>query len=90
MPELTLVEAVRAALARADAVVVLDRAVSPGGAAPLHAEMAAALYGGDADLLSFVYGLGGRDLLPAHVREALAAGPGPLRYLGLRGEAIVV
>jgi pyruvate ferredoxin oxidoreductase alpha subunit len=53
-------------------VCVLDRAESPGGAAPLYAELAAALYGVGPELESFVYGLGGRDLHPTDVREIFA------------------
>jgi pyruvate ferredoxin oxidoreductase alpha subunit len=78
-----------AALAEAlrwvDSAVVLDRADSPGGAAPLHAEVAAALHGSGVRLESHVYGLGGRDLHPSDVRE-LVAGRAP-RYVGLRSES---
>ncbi len=65
-------------------VIVLDRADSPGGAAPLHAEVAAALYGSGAELRGHVYGLGGRDLHPEDVEE-IFAGRAP-HYVGLRGE----
>jgi pyruvate ferredoxin oxidoreductase alpha subunit len=77
-------EALRAILADARAAVVIDRADSPGGAPPLFAEIAAALYGSGVALESHVYGLGGRDLHPADVR-ALFAGGQPL-YVGVRGE----
>ena len=63
---------------------MIDRADSPGGAPPLFAETAAALYGSGVALDSHVYGLGGRDLHPADVR-ALFAGGQPL-YVGVRGE----
>ena len=76
-------EAARLLLAAVDEVVVLDRADSPGGAAPLHAELAAVLYGSGIELRGHVYGLGGRDLHPGDVRE-LFAGTAP-RYVGLRG-----
>ena len=66
-----------------DTVIVLDRADSPGGAAPLHAEVAAALYGSGARLEGHVYGLGGRDLHPEDVRELFSGGVP--RYVGLRG-----
>jgi pyruvate ferredoxin oxidoreductase alpha subunit len=72
-----------ALLEGAGSVIVLDRADSPGGAAPLHAEMAAALFGSDAQLEGHVYGLGGRDLHPEDVRE-IFSGRAP-RYVGLRG-----
>jgi pyruvate ferredoxin oxidoreductase alpha subunit len=76
-------EAVAAALADVRSVAVLDRADSPGGTPPLHAEVAAALYGSGVELDGFVYGLGGRDLHPADVR-AIVAGAAPA-YVGLRG-----
>jgi pyruvate ferredoxin oxidoreductase alpha subunit len=76
-------EAVREALEWVDDAHVLDRALAPGAAAPLHAEIAAALYGAfDVRLHSHVYGLGGRDLLPEHVRSVFAGTAGD--YLGLR------
>ena len=77
-------EALRETLADARAAIVIDRADSPGGAPPLFAETAAALYGSGVALDSHVYGLGGRDLHPADVR-ALFAGGQPL-YVGVRGE----
>jgi pyruvate ferredoxin oxidoreductase alpha subunit len=75
--------AIAEALAAATSVVVLDRADSPGGTAPLHAELAATLYGSGIDLSGHVYGLGGRDLHPEDVRAVLA-GTAP-RSVGLRG-----
>jgi pyruvate ferredoxin oxidoreductase alpha subunit len=77
-------EAVAEALADADEVVVLDRADSPGGAPPLFAELAAALYGTATELRGHVYGLGGRDFHPDDLR-GLVAGDAPA-YLGLRSE----
>jgi pyruvate ferredoxin oxidoreductase alpha subunit len=76
--------AVREALAGVARISVLDRADSPGGAPPLHAEMAAALFGSDVRLDGHVYGLGGRDLHPEDIRAVLA-GPAPDR-IGVRGE----
>jgi pyruvate ferredoxin oxidoreductase alpha subunit len=71
-------------LAGVKKAVVLDRADSPGGAPPLFAETAAALYGSGIELRGHVYGLGGRDLHPPDVRVLLeAAQPG---YVGVRGE----
>jgi pyruvate/2-oxoacid:ferredoxin oxidoreductase alpha subunit len=67
---------------------VLDRADSPGGTPPLHAELAAALYGSDVELTGHVYGLGGRDLHPSDVRAVFTGTPTP--YLGLRGERCLV
>jgi pyruvate ferredoxin oxidoreductase alpha subunit len=77
--------AVAAALRDTTSVVVLDRADSPGGTPPLHAELAAALYGSGCELTGSVYGLGGRDLHPEDIR-AVFAGPG-LSHIGLRGRA---
>ena len=74
----------RAALAPVDDVFVLDRAAAPGAAAPLFAELAAALYGSTPRLRSHVYGLGGRDLGPEGLREVFA-GEAPA-YIGLRSE----
>jgi len=76
--------AVAQALAQAETVVVLDRADSPGGAPPLFAELAAALYGSGAALRSHVFGLGGRDFHPDDLRE-IVAGEAPA-YVGLRSE----
>jgi pyruvate ferredoxin oxidoreductase alpha subunit len=71
------------ALVAVPTVSVLDRADSPGGAPPLFADVAAALYGTDVELRSYVYGLGGRDIHPEDIR-ALYAERGPA-YVGLRG-----
>jgi pyruvate ferredoxin oxidoreductase alpha subunit len=75
---------VAALLGEVGTVIVLDRADSPGGAAPLHAEVAAALYGSGIDLRGHVYGLGGRDLHPEDIAEIFAGCED--RYVGLRGE----
>ena len=73
-----------AALAGVETVIVLDRADSPGGTPPLHAEVAAALYGSDCALRGHVYGLGGRELHPEDIREIFASDQGA--YYGVRGE----
>ena len=65
-----------------ESVIVLDRAASPGGAAPLRAEVAATLAGNRVD--GHVYGLGGRDLHPEDVRDIFDGRAGA--YVGLRGE----
>jgi pyruvate ferredoxin oxidoreductase alpha subunit len=80
--------AIRATLESVGDVAVLDRANSPGGAAPLLAELAVALRGADLRLRSYVYGLGGRDLHPHDIREVfgdVAVSEEPI-FLGLRGE----
>jgi len=76
---------IRAALEWLDEAAVLDRALSPGAFAPLYAEIAAATYNTDLHLRSHVYGLGGRDLLPEHIR-AVFAGTAP-DFPGLRWDA---
>jgi pyruvate ferredoxin oxidoreductase alpha subunit len=77
-------ELVRALLADAVSVIVLDRADSPGGAPPLLAELAVTLYGSCAKLHGHVYGLGGRDLHPGDVRAILEE-HAP-KYVAVRGE----
>jgi pyruvate ferredoxin oxidoreductase alpha subunit len=77
-------EAIADALADVGRVIVLDRADSPGGSAPLHAELAATLYGSGTELHGHVYGLGGRDLHPEDVREIFAQHVP--RYVSVRGE----
>jgi pyruvate ferredoxin oxidoreductase alpha subunit len=79
------VAAVRAALSGVETVTVLDRADSPGGAPPLFAEVAAALYGSGVDLRGSVYGLGGRDLHPADIRAVFAGADET--HIGVRGAA---
>ncbi len=78
----------RAALENLTSVAVLDRADSPGGAAPLHAELAAVLYDAGPTLESYVYGLGGRDMHPEDIR-AVFAGRAE-HYVGLRRESCPV
>jgi len=75
---------VGALLRGVSSVIVLDRAASPGGAAPLLAEVTAAVSGRAVDVFGHVYGLGGRDLHPGDVRDVFA-GRAPA-YIGLRGE----
>jgi pyruvate ferredoxin oxidoreductase alpha subunit len=65
-----------------DEVIVLDRADSPGGAPPLAAELAFALVGLQPSLRSHVYGLGGRDLHPADVRDLFSGSAS--HYVGVR------
>jgi pyruvate ferredoxin oxidoreductase alpha subunit len=80
--------AIQEALQSVEHVSVLDRANSPGGPAPLFAELAVALRETDVRLHSCVYGLGGRDLHPDGIREVFGAASwdeGPI-FLGLRGE----
>jgi pyruvate ferredoxin oxidoreductase alpha subunit len=74
--------AVRDALESVDAVAVLDRADSPGGTPPLYAEVAVALAAERPLVWGHVYGLGGRDLHPADIREVFAGTAAP--YVGLR------
>ena len=66
-----------------ETVIVLDRADSPGGTPPLHAEIASVLYGSSSNLVGHVYGLGGRDLHPEDIRAVFDGGQPA--YVGLRG-----
>jgi pyruvate ferredoxin oxidoreductase alpha subunit len=57
------------ALWNVPSVAVLDRADSPAAAAPLYADVAAALYASGVPVLrSYVYGLGGREVHPTDIR----------------------
>jgi pyruvate ferredoxin oxidoreductase alpha subunit len=76
--------AAAALLEEAHSVIVLDRAASPGGAAPLLAEVVTALNGRGISVSGHIYGLGGRDLHPEDVREVFAGFAEP--YVGLRGQ----
>jgi pyruvate ferredoxin oxidoreductase alpha subunit len=75
-------EQIRAALAGAKTVIVLDRSDAPGAVPSLHAETATALYGSGIELRAHVFGLGGRELLPEEARQAIE-GEAP-RHIGLR------
>ncbi len=87
-------EQIRSALGRAAAVGVLDRAVSFGLGGPLYHETRSACRGSsDVPMLSFIYGLGGRDLslgeakgIFRSVAEGSSGGKAdePARYVGLR------
>ena len=77
-------ERVAEALAGVERVVVLDRADSPGGAPPLFAEVASALYGSGTELRGHVFGLGGRELHPEDLREIVSR-EAPT-YVGLRSD----
>ena len=86
----------RAALAGADLVIICDRALSPGGAAPpVLAEVRSALYAqaNRPQTLGFIIGLGGRDVNPENFKDILSRakterdqGPSQEFYLyGVRG-----
>ena len=81
-------EAVRAALGAVGSVVVLDRSLSPGGTPALYADVSRVLAPTAASVQGCVFGLGGRELDPAGVREAFdrarRPAPGELSYIGLR------
>jgi pyruvate ferredoxin oxidoreductase alpha subunit len=87
-------QAIADSLESLDAVAVLDRSISFGSYGPLYMEVASALVGRAKRprLFNYLYGLGGRDITPAHIRQVLAEissaenVTGGLRYLGLRGE----
>jgi pyruvate ferredoxin oxidoreductase alpha subunit len=80
-------EAFRRALAGKQGVAIIDQNLSPGFGGILHAELAANLYGHSGCnpvLVSFIGGLGGRDISPEEffemvktTREAIASGSTP-------------
>jgi pyruvate ferredoxin oxidoreductase alpha subunit len=87
---------IAAQLAGKKAVAVLDRSISFGAAsAPLYSEITSALYarGATVPVATYVYGLGGREILPEHIEQvygdlegvaaAQKADTQP-KYLGLR------
>jgi pyruvate ferredoxin oxidoreductase alpha subunit len=78
------VEQITEALRHLRIVSVLDRADSPGGAPPLYAEVAACRHESDAELRSYVYGLGGRDIHPEQIL-ACFQDERASAYIGLRG-----
>jgi pyruvate ferredoxin oxidoreductase alpha subunit len=81
-------EAIGAVLENVRAVSVLDRADSPGGAPPLFAEVTVALADASHRMMSYVYGLGGRDLHPGDIRAVLdRTAP---HYVGVRSTACPV
>ena len=79
---------IREALDGVEHVIVLDRAGAPGSRGPLATEIAAALYGSAATLTGHVYGLGGRELHPADVRDVFAGRVE--QFVGLRGVECLV
>jgi pyruvate ferredoxin oxidoreductase alpha subunit len=62
-------EELRRLAGRAKRLAVLDRAASPGAFPPLYSDVLGALQGEDAEVSSYVYGLGGRDLRPEAVER---------------------
>jgi pyruvate ferredoxin oxidoreductase alpha subunit len=84
-------EAVADALTGVEAVAVLDRALSFGSWGPLYEEIAAALYPREERprIHNFTYGLGGRDVAPEQIEQALTLIQDPnlphkMHYLGVR------
>ena len=80
---------IRRALSSATRVAVLDRAVSPGATPPLFTDMAVVIRGAPTSLTSHVYGLGGRQLDPAQIRQLCdelrsGCGESGTTYIGLR------
>jgi pyruvate ferredoxin oxidoreductase alpha subunit len=82
-------DAVRAVLRDVESVVVLDRSVAPGGTPGLYADCLRAFAGTHTSVQGAVFGLGGRELDTAAVREAFddarLPAPGALHHIGLRG-----
>lgn len=88
-------DAVRDVLKKFKAIAVLDRSFSFGAHAPLFSEVRNALYevGKKPALQSYIFGLGGRDLLESHVEQAfndLISGKisKEVKHLGVREEAV--
>ena len=92
-------EQLAAALGNCRAVAVMDRSISFGameGAGPLFLELAAALFAHgrcDVKTIDYIFGLGGRDILPEHIGQVVTdlqtivrtGDRGAwVRYLGLR------
>jgi pyruvate ferredoxin oxidoreductase alpha subunit len=80
------------ALAHVKAIGVMDRSISFGAmnnAGPLFLELCAALhvYGGDMPIVDYVFGLGGRDLLPSQI-EQVAHDLLKMAETGERGELV--
>ncbi|MFC1671954.1 transketolase C-terminal domain-containing protein [Planctomycetota bacterium] len=63
---------IKATLANAKAVAVLDRAVSFGLGGPVFHEVRSALYGCSVPLKSYIYGLGGRDTYVEEMEDVFA------------------
>ncbi len=86
------VEALRQACAGLEALIVFERAFSPGGGGIVAAEVQAALYGHAMPrVLSYAAGLGGRDIgLDAYPRlmQALEAGGEGFRFFDLKPDAL--
>ncbi len=90
-------EEVRRALSRAKVVNVIEKDVSIGfGEGALMTELKSVLYGSGVRVLGTVAGLGGRDVTPEHIREAIARAKRALRgesveevaWAGLKEEAL--
>jgi pyruvate ferredoxin oxidoreductase alpha subunit len=80
------------ALAHVKVIGVMDRSISFGAmnnAGPLFLELCAALhvYGGDMPIVDYVFGLGGRDLLPSQI-EQVAHDLLEMAETGERGELV--
>ncbi|MEK6816811.1 MAG: pyruvate ferredoxin oxidoreductase [Nanoarchaeota archaeon] len=81
-------EEVKAALANAENVAVLDRAMSYGANAPLYGEVLSSLYGSNVNVQSYVFGLGGRDIFEKDIenvfRELSSGKLGGFKYIGVK------
>jgi pyruvate ferredoxin oxidoreductase alpha subunit len=85
-------DALRAAVADATRVVVLERALSVGGGGIVTADTRAALAGLPVQLHTVIAGLGGRPITRASLRALVADAVGgtlePMRFLDLRAELV--
>ena len=80
------------ALAHVQAIGVMDRSISFGAmnnAGPLFLELCAAfqIYGGDVPIVDYVFGLGGRDIVPSEI-EQVAHDLLKIAETGERGEVV--
>lgn len=65
-------EEIRAAVKTVKKIAVLDKSISLGHTGPLASDLKASLYGGKAEIKSFVVGLGGRDITREMVRNIIS------------------
>ena len=83
---------VRAALAHAERVIVLDKALAVGIGGILSRDVHSALAGLPVEVLTTIAGLGGRPIttasLRAHFTAAITGGTGPLTFLDLNRELV--
>lgn len=80
---------VRETLKHVHKVAVLDRAMSFGSKGPLYMEVSEALFGAGPSMQNYIFGLGGRDLFPADIKQVFENLKNPeedrrMQYIGVR------